>query len=97
MGKVYSVVNIIKIHDRRKFDNYVAGHLDSITQYGGSFIVKGAHGIVLEGHWDSSLMVIHEFPDRKQFDSWYGSEEYRPWKALRQSCAEVNVILVEGT
>jgi len=96
MGKVYSIVNIIKIHDQKKFNNYVAGHLDSIERYDGKFLVKGDRGIVLEGSWDSNLMVVHEFPSLEQFNAWYLSEEYRPWKVLRQSCADVNVILVHG-
>ena len=71
MGKVYSIVNIIKIHDQKKFNTYVVGHLDSIDRYRGRFLVKGDRGTVLEGHWESNLMVVHEFPSLELFNSWY--------------------------
>lgn len=96
MKKAYNIVNILRIHDKDKFDQYVAGHLPSIEQYGGKFLVKGYPGEVLEGSWESNLMVIHEFPSMTRFKAWYNSEEYRPWKELRQSCADVNAILTEG-
>ena len=96
MGKAYNIVNIIKIHDKEKFNEYVVGHIPSIEKFGGKFLVKGDFGEILEGSWESNLMVVHEFPSIEQFKAWYDSDDYRPWKALRQSCAEVNVILTRG-
>ena len=96
MAKAYNIVDIINIHDIEKFDQYVAGHIPTIDKFGGRFLVKGDSGEVLEGSWDSSLMVVHEFPSVELFKAWYDSDDYRPWKALRQSCAEVNAILTEG-
>ncbi|WP_207062896.1 DUF1330 domain-containing protein [Motiliproteus sp. SC1-56] len=96
MKKAYSIVNIVRILDEKKFAAYVTGHLPTLAPYGGRFLVKGGRGDVLEGEWPSNLIVIHEFPSTEQFKAWYHSEAYRPWKALRQSCAEVNVILTEG-
>lgn len=96
MPKAYCIVNIIKVHDQEKFGQYVAGHMPSIEKYGGQFLVKGDRGEVLEGSWESNLMVVHEFPSIEQFKAWYDSEDYRPWKELRQSCADVNVILTQG-
>lgn len=96
MKKVYNIVNIVRVHDQAKFAEYVAGHMPTIEQYGGRFLVKGYPGEILEGDWPNNLMVVHEFPSIERFKQWYHSEEYRPWKALRQSCAEVNVILTEG-
>lgn len=78
-------------------DNYVEKYrIPTIEKYGGKFLVKGHRGEVLEGSWESNLMVVQEFPSVEQFKQWYHSEDYRPWKALRQSCADVNVILTEG-
>lgn len=94
--KAYNIVNIINIHDKNKFNDYVVGHIPSIEKFGGKFLVKGDQGEVLEGSWGSNLMVVHEFPSIAQFKAWYNSEDYRPWKELRQSCADVNVILTQG-
>jgi len=89
-------VNIIKIFDKDKFQEYIKGHIPTMDKYGGKFLVKGYTGEVLEGEWNSNLIVIHEFPSINHFKEWYHSEEYQPWKELRQLCAEVNVILTEG-
>ncbi|WP_421865954.1 DUF1330 domain-containing protein [Motiliproteus sp.] len=96
MSKAYNIVNITAIHDQQKFNDYVVGHLPTVEQYGGRFLVKGYRGEVLEGEMPSNLMVVHEFPSIEQFRAWYDSPEYRPWKALRQSCATINAILTEG-
>lgn len=96
MKKAYNIVNIIEIRDQEKFNEYVVGHIPSIEKFGGKFLVKGYPGEILEGSWDNNIMVIHEFPSIERFKEWYNSEDYRPWKALRQSCADVNVILTEG-
>lgn len=96
MCKAYNIVNIIKIHDQKKFQEYVAGHIPTIEKYGGKFLVKGDQGEVLEGDWESNLMVVQEFPSIERFKEWYHSEDYRPWKVLRQACAEVTAILAKG-
>ena len=96
MKKAYNIVQILRIRDQEKFNAYVAGHIPTIEKYGGRFLVKGASGEVLEGRWESGRIVVHEFPSIGHFKEWYDSEEYRPWKALRQSCADVNAILAEG-
>ena len=96
MKKAYSIVNIVRIRDRQKFNEYVVGHIPTVEKFGGKFLVKGVPGEVLEGSWESNLIVVHEFPSTQHFKDWYHSEEYRPWKVLRQSSADVNVILTEG-
>lgn len=96
MAKAYNIVNIINIYDKEKFQEYVIGHIPSIKKFGGKFLVKGDQGEVIEGSWESNLMVVQEFPSIERFKEWYNSDDYRPWKELRQSCAEVNVILTHG-
>lgn len=96
MKKAYCIVNIVKVSDAEQFRAYVRGHVPTLERYGGRFLVKGQTGEVLEGAWPGNVIVIHEFPDMEALRRWYGSEEYRPWKALRQSCVEANVIITEG-
>jgi uncharacterized protein (DUF1330 family) len=40
--------------------------------------------------------VILEFPDVEAGRAWWNSPEYEPAKALRQSCAETDMLLVQG-
>ncbi|WP_415898699.1 DUF1330 domain-containing protein [Neptuniibacter sp. QD48_11] len=96
MTKAYNIVNIVKIYDKKKFYEYVVGHVPTLEKFGGKFLVKGDFGEVLEGSWDSNLIVVQEFPSVELFKAWYDSDEYRPWRELRLSCAEVNVILTQG-
>lgn len=96
MKKAYNIVNIVDIFDREKFQQYVDGHTPTVEQFGGRFLVKGYQGEILEGSWPNNIIVIHEFPSIEQFKTWYESEEYAPWKKLRQESAEVNVILTEA-
>lgn len=95
-AKAYCVVNIVRIIDAAAFQRYVSGHLPSIAAYGGHFLVKGRQGQILEGEWPGNTIVIHEFPSLDHFYRWYHSDQYRPWKALRQQAAEVNVMVMEG-
>ncbi|WP_210397459.1 DUF1330 domain-containing protein [Motiliproteus sediminis] len=96
MAKAYCLVTILEITDAAAFDRYVEGHQPTLRPYGGRFLVKGAAGTVLEGHWPEGRMVVHEFPQLVQFYHWYNSAAYQPWKALRQQSAKVNVVVVEG-
>lgn len=67
-----------------------------LEKYGGRFLEKGSPGEVPERRRDAGRMVLHEFPGRSHCRDRYGSEEYRPRKELRQTCADVNVMVVEG-
>ncbi|WP_371372232.1 DUF1330 domain-containing protein [Thalassotalea aquiviva] len=96
MKKAYNIVQIVRIYDQEKFNHYVDGHIPTLEKFGGKFLVKGCQGEILEGDWESNLMVVHEFPSIAQFKKWYQSTEYRPWKEMRQLAAKVNVILTEG-
>jgi uncharacterized protein (DUF1330 family) len=40
--------------------------------------------------------VILEFPSAERARAWWASPEYAAAKALRQTCAHTNMLLVEG-
>jgi uncharacterized protein (DUF1330 family) len=39
---------------------------------------------------------VLEFPGLEQAKQWYGSEEYRPLKAMRLKASKSNLVLVDG-
>jgi uncharacterized protein (DUF1330 family) len=41
-------------------------------------------------------VVILEFPSVERARAWWSSAEYGPAKALRQACADADLILVDG-
>jgi uncharacterized protein (DUF1330 family) len=40
--------------------------------------------------------VILEFPDLGRARAWWDSPEYAPAKAMRQSCADTQLVITDG-
>jgi uncharacterized protein (DUF1330 family) len=91
------VVVQIAIHDAAGYEHYKAIAPRSIALYGGHYIVRGGRSEVLEGSWQPSRLVVLEFPTVDQARAWWSSPEYAPAKAVRQRCAESEMLLIEGT
>ncbi len=92
---VYSIVDV-EVTDEERFNHYVQGHQPTLERYGGKFLVAGGKHEVIEGEWEPHLVVVHQWPNRAAFRAWYDSEEYRPWKEIRQASSRANVIVVDG-
>jgi len=86
----------ITINDPETYDRYKAMVPASIAKYGGTYLTRGGATKTLEGNWSPKRFVILEFPTLEAAESWWNSPEYAPAKALRQSCADTNMLLVEG-
>jgi len=92
---VYAVIDVT-VKNQEKLKEYVAGHLPTIAQYGGKILCRGFDPAVVTGCWTPKLLVIHEWPSREQFQLWYDSDEYRPWKELWEGACDMNLVLVGG-
>ena len=92
---VYVVVDIA-IHDPVTYARYIEMAPPTIFQYGGRYAVRGATVTALEGSWKTARFVMLEFPTAERALAWWNSPEYAGPKALRQSCATTNMLLVEG-
>ncbi len=90
------VIVQVAIDDPATYERYKALAPASITAYGGRYVVRGGLSEVLEGTWQPSRLVILEFPDWERGRAWWDSPEYAPAKALRQSCAQTEMLLIEG-
>jgi uncharacterized protein (DUF1330 family) len=91
----YVVVDI-KIRDRKTYERYKELAAPTVTAYGGRYLVRGGATESLEGDWNPPRLVILEFPDADAGRAWWNSPEYQPAKALRQSCADTVMLLVQG-
>ena len=91
----YSIV-VVMVKDQQLFQQYVDGHTDTLTEFGGRFLAAGSDFESIEGTWPGQIAVVHEWPDRACFHDWYTSEDYRPWKEMRLAAATANVILIDG-
>jgi uncharacterized protein (DUF1330 family) len=91
----YVIVDV-RVRDRESYERYKQLAAVAVRAFGGRYLVRGGAAETLEGSWRPSRFVILEFPTVEQGRAWWASEEYGPAKALRQACADTEMLLVEG-
>lgn len=91
----YVVVNIT-IRDPAPYEEYKRLAAPTVAAYDGRYVVRGGPVDVREGGWSPSRLVILEFPTVERARAWWDSPEYAPAKAIRQSCAETQLVITEG-
>jgi uncharacterized protein (DUF1330 family) len=92
---VYAIAQLT-IHDRPRYEQYVAGFQPVIEQYGGSVLAADDRPRVAEGEWHGDRVVLMSFPDRDTFARWATSPEYEAIAGHRRAAAETVVLLVRG-
>ena len=91
------VVVQIAVHDPAGYEEYKALAPATVAAYGGRYLIRGGVSQVLEGSWQPSRLVVLEFPTMAQARAWWDSPEYTPVKAVRQRCAQTEMLLIEGS
>ncbi len=91
----YVVVDIA-VKDPGTYEQYKQLAPPSIAQYGGRYVARGGTTTTLEGDWQPTRLVILEFPTLEAARNWWASPEYAAAKALRQRCANTDMVLIEG-
>ena len=91
----YLIVQVA-VQDPATYERYKKLAPPSIAQYGGKYLVRGGYTQTLEGSWSPTRFVVLEFPSVERAREWWDSPEYAEAKALRQSCAETEMLLVDG-
>ena len=86
-----------RIIDEARYREYLRQVAPMIARFGGRYITRVGTHRVLEGEWQPNRVVIIEFPDMAALTGLYGSPEYQPLIALRQSASEDVLIAVEGS
>jgi uncharacterized protein (DUF1330 family) len=90
------IVLDITVHDAETYEEYKKHSGATAAQYNGKFIVRGGMVEGLEGDWNPQRLVILEFENVEQAKRWWGSEEYKTPKALRNKAAITRSLLVQG-
>jgi uncharacterized protein (DUF1330 family) len=67
-----------------------------VAQYGGRYLARGGHTESLHGNWQPKRLVLLQFDSREQAAAWESSPEYTAVKQLRDRCAQVNMLLLDG-
>jgi uncharacterized protein (DUF1330 family) len=90
------VIADIDVQDAVTFEDYKTLSAPSAVPFGARYLVRGGKVEGLEGTWMPKRFVVIEFPSSEKAREWWNSTNYAGAKAIRQSCAKSNFILVEG-
>ena len=91
----YVIVNIT-VRDPARYEEYKRLATPTVGAYGGRYVVRGGAVEVREGGWTPSRLVVLEFPTVERARAWWDSPEYAPAKAVRQTCADSQLVITEG-
>jgi uncharacterized protein (DUF1330 family) len=86
----------IQVHDAARYEEYKALAGPTVKQYDGEYVVRGGKAEQLEGPGSPERVVVLRFPTYERAREWWSSPEYAPAKALRQSIATSEMLVVEG-
>lgn len=90
-GGVLAIIQV-KVKNPQKFMEYVEGHLPSLATYGGEILYEGLAQKNVYGEQDlRDLVVVQLWKDEETFYKWWNSEEYKPWKEMRNEGADVSL------
>jgi len=90
------VIVEIDVHDPEQYEAYKGQAEQTVTAFGGRYIVRGGRAETLEGEGAPKRVVVLQFDSFEKAKRWWSSAEYAPAKALRQRTATTRMIVVEG-
>jgi uncharacterized protein (DUF1330 family) len=94
MPKAYWIAHV-DVRDPERYKDYVSGAGPAFERYGANFLARGGAYEAMEGKGRGRNVVI-EFPSMQAALDCYNSPEYQAAKAIRQTVAEAEMIIVEG-
>jgi uncharacterized protein (DUF1330 family) len=92
---VYALAQI-SIHDRARYDRYVARFMDVFQRFEGRLLAADESPVVVEGAWAHKKVILMAFPDRTAFEQWANSPEYQEIAKDRIASTTGTVLLVAG-
>ncbi|ADZ68469.1 DUF1330 domain-containing protein [Polymorphum gilvum] len=94
MAKGYWIGRV-DVQDAEAYKAYVAANATAFAKYGARFLVRGGSFETMEGAARTRNVVI-EFPSYEAALACYRSPEYAVAKALRDTAAVSDLIVIEG-
>ena len=95
MSAAYIVAQL-RIHDRARYDRYVAGFAATLDGYQGQVLAADDEPEAVEGAWEHDRLVLLRFPDRDTAVRWSESAAYRRIATDRHAGAVTTSVLVRG-
>lgn len=94
MPKGYWIAHV-SVREAGRYPDYIAAATPAYQKYGANFVVRGGRFEPVEGGARSRHVVI-EFPDYDAALACYNSPEYAEARAIRQSVADADILVIEG-
>ncbi|MEU1619238.1 DUF1330 domain-containing protein [Streptomyces sp. NPDC005722] len=91
----YAVAHLRPGPPHEEVFTYMERIQDTLTPFGGHFVVHGATVEVVEGRWPGTVVLI-AFPDLDRARAWYRSPAYQEILPLRTRHLDGDVVLVDG-
>jgi uncharacterized protein (DUF1330 family) len=92
---VYAIAQLRTVDLNEEVREYLLRIDDSLTPFGGKFLVHGSMPEVVDGDLPGTIVII-EFPDRDHAHAWYASPAYQAILPFRTSNCEGGAALLEG-
>ncbi len=91
----YYIANPEEVMDPDGMKEYAANSHPVLESFGGRYLVHHGAPEKLAGAWDPKAIILIEFPSKARLYEWYESEEYRPWRELRERSAKASIVVTE--
>jgi uncharacterized protein (DUF1330 family) len=92
---VYAFAHLRSIDINEQVREYLRRIDDTLTPYGGRFLVHGSMPEVIGGDLPGTVVLI-EFPDRETAKAWYDSPAYQAIVAYRVDNSDGGAALLPG-
>jgi uncharacterized protein (DUF1330 family) len=90
------VIAQISIHDRARYEKYVAGFMPILIKYGGRLLAADEAPEIVQGTWDRHKVIVMAFADSASAHRWMSCDEYREISKDRIAATTGTVLLVHG-
>ncbi len=94
MPKGYWIARV-DVKDPERYKDYVATAKPAFEAHGARFLVRGGAYRAMEGNARARNVVI-EFESVERARACYASEQYQKAAAIRHTCADAEMVIVEG-
>jgi uncharacterized protein (DUF1330 family) len=94
MAKGYWIARMT-VNDPAQYPDYLAAAREAFDKHGARYLVRGGKCEAVEGPGRGRNVVI-EFASYDTALACYRSPEYQKAAAIRQRCAEGEIVIVEG-
>jgi uncharacterized protein (DUF1330 family) len=93
----YYVGNVQEVKDPEAYKTYAARVPETLTPFGGKFIVRGAEPVILDAsRKPPGYIVIIQFPSMKNLRDWWNSPVYSSIRPIRERLTTGQNYAVEG-